>query len=378
MLLYKNLVIKIQNKLKQPYNVVNLELSCSLNSGEKFCCIDQYLKNYLLKICKYKINSKCEVLHSELNVSKYLYNRGARNYDINIFKKYKSYLKFVKKYIILIQENYDRDIGFILNGAIRLGQYKIVKFLIKNNYELFDQSEDYYGKCSREIYYLEESIINNNLKIYKYLVKKYFKIIINSADDSDINSFYVNIALSHKFNFVKKLIKKGLKFIDTQDTLLREAIEEQNYPFFIFLTKSGADKNIALKIACEYLNLEMIKLLVRNGAYVEEKVGLEYAILEDDLDIYKFFSKTVPSERNVIMACHYGSCKIVKYLIENNLYDKQNILSYSSIKVLYYLNKHNLVENQICDKLVKIKFKQDLIEDIPIIYEYKKERESYI
>lgn len=79
MILSVNLLHKVQKRLKQPYNSINLELSYSL-CNKQYYYIDSYLKYYLTQIGEYKIYKKIssEVINkaSEFKLFKYLYNFG--------------------------------------------------------------------------------------------------------------------------------------------------------------------------------------------------------------------------------------------------------------------------------------------------------------
>lgn len=81
MILNKYLLLNIQDKLKQPYNTINLELSYSLNNGDNYY-IDYYLNHnlnminryimhenkYLFGKIKYLIFERCRAVYPDCEV----------------------------------------------------------------------------------------------------------------------------------------------------------------------------------------------------------------------------------------------------------------------------------------------------------------------
>lgn len=71
MLLHIHLLNKVQEKLKQPYNNLNLELSETL-SYNNFYSIDKYFKYYLTEINKYEIKKKHIYGIDKIKIFKYI------------------------------------------------------------------------------------------------------------------------------------------------------------------------------------------------------------------------------------------------------------------------------------------------------------------
>lgn len=134
-----HLLLKIEKKLKQPYNSLNLELSFNLNCNESYY-IDSYLRHYLTKINQYCIKSHMNNAYSsELKIIKFLLERG------------------------LYLENFDSDENTLLLSSSKY-DYKIFKYLI---------NKGSYPYCENN--YLETSFNlacdHGNFNVMKYIIK---------------------------------------------------------------------------------------------------------------------------------------------------------------------------------------------------------------
>lgn len=144
-----HLLLKIENKLKQPYNSLNLELSFNLSHNESYY-IDSYLQYYLTKINQYCIKSHMNnVYSSELKIMKFLLERGLylENFDLD------------ENTLLLLSSMYD---------------YKIFKYLI--NKGSYPYTENNYAEtsfklaCDYRSFNTMKYIIKNDLYCYQDLI----------------------------------------------------------------------------------------------------------------------------------------------------------------------------------------------------------------
>lgn len=172
MKLYCYMIHKIHDKLKQPHNDLNLELSYCLNHQEDYY-IDSYLKYYLTIINEYKIKNgwiNCsDKGYNDIRIIKYLIKRSNNhltglcfNNNLKLTKfllknissfslktKYQlyyfglrtsssnGYLKLVK----IILDYYNDSIDEALRFACSYGHLKTVKLLLQNDANVHNQND---------------------------------------------------------------------------------------------------------------------------------------------------------------------------------------------------------------------------------------------
>lgn len=169
MILHVPLLHKIGDKLKQPYNVINLELSFSLNNYRNYF-VDYYTNYYLNTANKYKIVSNGFNIFdlyytNELKIVKYFLKRS-NYYPYFRVNCCDGNLKIVKLLLIYDLNNYNQNCYNYLMAVLSIdNNWKILKVLIEN----------YPLSVFREIYIIIKYYTENsgNKKIVKYLESLY-------------------------------------------------------------------------------------------------------------------------------------------------------------------------------------------------------------
>lgn len=279
MKLFIHLLNKISNKIKQPNNILNLELSYSLVNNDYYY-IDHYLKCHLTQINSYFIN--------DANDNKLL-RSASKNNNIKL-------VNFLLKY------GFNNNFGceYALCNSAHNGNFKIVKILIKNGVNVHFRDNEA----------LLNSICRNHFRIAKFLIQ-------NDANPKD--EYLLNICFQNNYpKMINLLLKNITNFNEVKNDCLQSASKYGHLRLVKFLLKNKADinnssalhsaslngkieivdyllqnnadaNNSSLEILSEGGNFEMIELLLKHKANVQDKN--DYALIKayeyNDLEIVK-------------------------------------------------------------------------------------------
>lgn len=263
MKLYIQLLHKIQKKLKQPYNTINLELSYNLNHSAYYY-IDSYLKYYLTEINLYKfpkfeyLKYRLENMLGEYNLQRYivkLYN--ITNLDYNSA----SSIKIAKILPLTYICRYPSSI-------------KYFKFLYKRGYNSLTD-------FNHKITYI------NNFKLIKYMVLKKIRI----------DHYFTNLVQENNFEIIKYLLKKGFDVNYSRGYLLRHACEKGYIEIVKLLLKCNCNiyiLNCDAFIQASYKgHLNILELLIKHDSsnsiiHALNDEALRYACKRKNLNVVKF------------------------------------------------------------------------------------------
>lgn len=233
-LLYPELLNKIEEKLKQPYNSINFELSGSLSFGLNYY-IDKYLKSNLIISDVYEFDSSC------MNFYK---NSMIRYFDSDFV----NINFFVKRLPIEI---------FLINFGMDNLNY--LKYTIKNN-------------LNHKFNHFLDEIIQyfKDFKLFRYFVKHFF--------NNDLGTHFIRN--DRDFKILKYEIKYGadIKHYHSQDPkihyyiLKRLNLKPKDVPKFIYNAPSKKSIDYLLKIGKGEFLIDFDQVLNNNFGLNNEKV----------------------------------------------------------------------------------------------------------
>lgn len=336
-LLYPGLLNKIEEKLKQPYNSINFELSGFLSFGLNYY-IDKYLKSNLIINDVYEFDPSCMNFYKKSMVNFFYSNPVKINF-------------FVKRLPI--------DIFLTNFGTDNLNYLKCV---IKN-----DLNHKFNRFLNEIIQYFKD------FKLFRYFAKHFF--------NNDLRTHFIRN--DRDFKILKYEIKYGaiIKHYHSQDPkihyyiLKRLNLKPKDVPNLIYHAPSKKSVDYLLKIGKGECSIDFDQVLNKNFGLNDEKVRcwksihpiqkmLKYLNVEQNAT-YKLLMKAI--EHHDMYTINYmiekfdfsqinedDKCKIFKYACSScnlhmitALYESLNINFYftsnfhETILKEFEKNKHN-------------------------------------
>jgi len=206
--------------------------------------------------------------------------------------------------------------------AVENGHIEIVIYLIKKNIIIYDLN-----------YAIVKACKNGHLNIIKFIVEFNDKI-----DLSDYIYDIITLAAENKyFDIIKYFIEKDyLKHFNECNRVFILAARNRCIDIVNYLIIKPINTfyiNEAMKWACFDGYLDIVKLMIANGANVAyyDNSSLQWAIQSNHLDIVKFLIEETDCNDDYAKGLNWAAIKghleIVKYLIkkinyDNNDYDK--------------------------------------------------------
>ncbi len=285
-------------------------------------------------------------IDDEIEITKLLLSKGA---NINATKNYK-----IEKIFQLV--SYLRD-EFLENGKEfsedNIKNLNLLKLLIDNNANLnISKIIEYEDGKKRKVSLLEHTYWNSqNINILEFLIENGAKF------DNIKNELLTEEASDGKMSIIQLLINNGADVnAITENTATGEPISPLLYAIYggrkeavELLIKNGANVNSKidgkslLNIACENSNIEIIKLLINNGASIDDYTKLLLiAIDSNDKEMVESFIENgadvdgdiSATNTPLLEAIEKENKEIVELLIKNganinqgNSYDDRPLLT---------------------------------------------------
>ena len=147
-------------------------------------------------------------------------------------------------------------------------------------------------------------------------------------------------------NKVREIVENGIDINQREGEALRLACRYKQIPIVKYLVENGADVNLHPENEGSPLNdavgtglHEMVKYLVENGANVNDNDAFRTAISYEDLKMVEYLvgRGVIPSENNFFFSLIIKSFKITKYLIEEHGMDIEKMTADLEPKFSDYL-----------------------------------------
>lgn len=274
--------------IKRYNDFLNEKLSDKLSGFDEKSLEQQYLDGKIdffkyIKIC-FENNIKIpeDYISNEINKNLYNINRYLKlcdEYDYNLpsinllNKAYDKYQIDLFEYIEISTRYYDiiPDIEFVKNEMNKITWSSIKNYKI-DKYILLNKSYGYNFNLSD---ILKNRLLSNDMTLCEYIKYCYINKI-KMLNDNELNIFMKKISID--------------------------------------------DLNQSLKIAIEYNNESLLKLLINNGAEIDYMDYYLYPIKNDNLELLKYLNSKVSNVdyNNILLnAIHYNKINIVSYALDN-------------------------------------------------------------
>jgi len=243
---------------------------------------------------------------------------------INTILNYPSDIPSFKEILLFNRDVYGRN---VFTYACKIGNIDFIIFLLDKNFNI--NEKDLYGWTA-----LMYAIVRNNFDVVELLFKHNLKININ-IKNNDGETKLILASIQGYLDIVKLLLLNGSDINSADEngyTALIHSVKKCHIHIinellsnkFILINKNDNKGCNALIYACINQNVEIVKLLLINGALINKQ---DYKGL------------------NAFMyVCINGNLDIFKLLIDRSLIDKQDIEGYTALSHACINNKPEIVE----------------------------------
>jgi len=213
-------------------------------------------------------------------------------------------VKYLKK-LISMGVCVDYFVQFASINVIKNEQLNDIEWILENTHT-YDEKQ----------YFYKEAIINNKIKIIKFLRTKGFAYEYRNEDDDDGE---YNLAVQYgSFETLKWFKKHG--YLPDPKTF-EIAIKSNNYKIIKWLVKNNCEiTSNCLVIASRNKNLKIIKLIKKNKSKIIRNIdSIDNAVLNEDINIIKWLikNKYQMSNNTTFTAIKIGNLNILKLLVRN-------------------------------------------------------------
>ena len=298
-----------------------------LDSFKKLCNLDKYKQ-------KYKINTNLGVslhLGNSENITFYLANKNGVTYEDYLIiirqmarqiKKYKDWEKIFLN-IFLYNKCGNNEISIIIDKLVNIKAWIIIDYL-----HIFG----YRASNNDLLVFNYPGLLYRNLEKYGYQIRnRLIRDAIIEKDEKNINILINKENYNEwKRDIIQNLPKEIIKTMEDKNFFSMDDLQKDNY----------------MKIACENLNLSVVKYLI------------ELKILPTVDDIYELFCLKLKSKELIYKKRYYGRIKIRKEYPEGYENDIISIIEMLNNKIKIKNNEyiwHIIIEKNFFKLFEKVR-----------------------